>query len=317
MTPDASADVGATLRAAAFGDRPGLHPLPPAPTGASLWHRAVALGGQGRHAAAAAALDRLTGPAAEPVLASLATSTRASLLRQLGGHGAARVLDGRALALVAGRPGAGAAAARADALTGLAADALGGRTPHVSRRLLAAAAGAVADLAGDATVGPDGLAAADVAAARRPEVRLGWVRAESALRLDEPAGALEAARAAAALAETGGSVRHRVKSGLVLAAALAAGDPDGAVASATASASAAADHGLLPLAWAASLLLQALRPPGRTRCGGAPGPVVSVVTTDCAWIITYRGGLLPATRRTGRGTGSGPRGSDGADGSGP
>src|ERR1700733_13494237 len=115
-----------TLAAAAFGDQPALWPLPTASTPSELWLRAVAAGGQGRYGSAyrdlallrrGAASGRLVTP-----LVSLAHSTQGSFLRQLGWHTRARGWDGRALALAGADP-----EARADALIGLAADALGVR----------------------------------------------------------------------------------------------------------------------------------------------------------------------------------------------
>src|SRR6266571_2238760 len=116
---------------AAFGDRPGIAAaeLPAAADAVESWLRGIVLGGQGRYAAARAELRRTRRLARDPMLWSLAASTEASLLRQLGWHARAAAVDGRALAL-AGRapagPGAAAAAeAMCDGLTGLAADALG------------------------------------------------------------------------------------------------------------------------------------------------------------------------------------------------
>ncbi|WP_396286369.1 hypothetical protein [Amycolatopsis sp. PS_44_ISF1] len=93
-----------TLRALAFG----AHPPPPspitAPPSAAPWNRllaAIVLGAQGRYAAAATALADLR-RSRDPLLASLAATTLASHRRQLGGHTAARTLDGEALALVLG-----------------------------------------------------------------------------------------------------------------------------------------------------------------------------------------------------------------------
>jgi hypothetical protein len=92
-------------------------------------------------------------------LVSLAHSTRASFLRQLGWHDRARRWDGRAMAMAGSDPEAGA-----DALIGLAADALG-----VGRF---AASAAALRRAGDLltrSVPP------------RLPVRLAWVSAELAM----------------------------------------------------------------------------------------------------------------------------------------
>src|SRR6201996_3310678 len=107
------------LAAAAFGDHPGRWPLPSAGTPDQLWLRAVAAGGQGRFGSARTDLAMLVRSAPGDRLASLAHSTQASFLRQLGWHRLARGLDGRASALAGTDP-----EAAADALIGLAADAL-------------------------------------------------------------------------------------------------------------------------------------------------------------------------------------------------
>lgn len=142
-TAPTPSDRHAILVAAAFGSSPGAHPLPAAHGPEQNWLRAVALGGQGRYAAARAELARVRGTGG--VWSSFGASTEASLLRQLGGHRAAAVLDGRALAeagslrtssgntvaawrdvgTVAARRDVDVVAAWCDAATGLAADALG------------------------------------------------------------------------------------------------------------------------------------------------------------------------------------------------
>ena len=139
--PTATATV---LRNAAFGDDPGRWPLPAAGTPDELWLRAVVAGGQGRYAGAYADLARVRRVHRVGPLASLAHSTQASFLRQLGWHDRARGWDGRALA-VAGTDLEG----RVDALIGLAADALG-----VGR--FAASAEALRRAQGLLTAGPRG-----------------------------------------------------------------------------------------------------------------------------------------------------------------
>ena len=118
--------------AAGFGDDPGRWPLPTAADSEDLWLRAVAAGGQGRYGSARADLAELVRRQPGGRLASLALSTRASLLRQLGWHWHAHDWDGRALALAGGDREAGV-----DALTGLAADALGVGRLAASAALLA------------------------------------------------------------------------------------------------------------------------------------------------------------------------------------
>ena len=147
------------LANAAFGDDPGRWPLPAATTPHQLWLRAVVAGGQGRYASALADLAGVCRLQRGGPVVSLAHSTRASFLRQLGWHARARRWDGRASAL------AGAdLEARADALIGLAADALGvGRFAASATALRRAAA-----------------VLTESAPARLP-VRLAWVSAELAM----------------------------------------------------------------------------------------------------------------------------------------
>ncbi len=225
------------LWAAAFGDTPGRYPLPPAQSSAERWLRAVALGGQGRYAAARTELAALRRELPGGPPASLAHSTEGSLLRQLGWHRLARGWDGRALLLAGDDP-----AARTDALVGLAADALGvGRFAAAARLLDRArseqAPGAPVD---------------------RHAVRIEWVSAELAMAQGRPDAALQHARCGVALAADGpASVRHRVKSDVVLAAALCcAGRIPEATTLADDLLARTERHGLVPLRWAvASLLL--------------------------------------------------------------
>ncbi|MFL6143335.1 MAG: hypothetical protein ACJ72N_15910, partial [Labedaea sp.] len=136
---------------------------------------------------------------------------------------------------------AGASAAWSDALLGLAADALGlGRTGE-ARRLLAAA-GRLGD------------------AGWRGAIRLGWVSAEIELGAGRPDAAVRPAEEAAERAGASGSARHRIKSGLVLGAALAAGHAERAIRLLRAAGEDAAGLGLLPLVWPCALLLADLEP---------------------------------------------------------
>lgn len=228
--------IDRTLAAAAFGDRPGTWPLPTATTESQLWLRAVACGGQGRYGSAyrdLAALRR----ADDRRLVSLAHSTQGSFLRQLGWHTLAHGWDGRALALAGADP-----EANADALIGLAADALGVGRFRASAALLARADAALA--AGPV---PD-----------RLPVRRGWVSAELAMAAGDGTSAVRHAEEAVRLAGamTVPSARHRVKSNVVLAAALCSA---GSIERARAVAEAALyDTGrlqLLPLRWALACLL--------------------------------------------------------------
>ena len=213
--------------------------MPTPATPLDRWYRAVALGAQGRYAAARAELLTLTRARIDPdpALRSRVESTRGSLLRQLGGHAAAATFDGRAATLALGATGAARAEALADAYTGLAADALGTGRLALARRLL----GRVEPLLADAPA--------------RCAVRWHWVRAETALAGGAAAPALRDAETAVALAAALPSVRHRVKSALLVAAATAAtGDLDGSARRARAVDDECREHGLLPLRWATALL---------------------------------------------------------------
>jgi hypothetical protein len=199
----------------------------------------VAAGGQGRYGSAyrdLAALRR--GASGAGPLLSLAHSTQGSFLRQLGWHTLARGWDGRALALAGDD-----AEARADALTGLAADALG-----VGR--FAAAATLLTRLDSD-------LAAAPVVPDRLP-VRRRWVAAELAMGCGDGDSAVKHAAEGIELAGemAVASARHRVKSEVVMAAALcSAGAVERARAVADAALDATARCGLIPLRWALACLL--------------------------------------------------------------
>jgi hypothetical protein len=224
------------LERAAFGDRPDLsiYGTPARPR--DRWLAAVVLGGQGRYARAATLLgDLLTHP--DPELAALACATLASHRRQLGGHAAARVLDAAGHARLSGRPDA--VEARSDVLLGLAADAVGAGRLGEARRLAARAP----------------------AAGWRAAVRGGWVNAEIELSAGRPAEAVAHAEPAAARAAESGSVRHRIKSGLVLGAALAArGDHAAAKTIVGPALDDARDLGLLSLVWPGALIMAELAP---------------------------------------------------------
>lgn len=196
----------------------------------------MAAGGQGRYGIAYADLAVLRRIFARGRLASLAHSTHGSFLRQLGWHAEARGWDGRALALAGDDP-----EARADALLGLAADALGLGRFGVATTLLTRADSALMS----------------TAVRDRLRVRRGWVGAELAMARGAGDDAVRYAEQAVALAAAGSvGARHRVKSDVVLAAALCcAGDADRARAIAQAALQDTGRLGLLPLRWASACLL--------------------------------------------------------------
>ncbi|CRK59948.1 hypothetical protein [Alloactinosynnema sp. L-07] len=223
------------------------------------WLAAVALGGRGWYAAAAFHLGLLIS-GSDPVIAALASATRASHLRQVGGHALARPFDSAGLRRLAesdllgpdgidgdhpDRPGpqaADAAAARSDVLLGLAADALGqGRTAE-ARRLF-------------------GIESASVNAGWRAVVRRGWVAAEIELGAGRVDAAVAPAEAAAAAAQATGSVRHQIKSSLVLGASLAAvGERPSAQELIFGAHADATRLGLWPLVWPCALVLADVDP---------------------------------------------------------
>ncbi|MEV6273812.1 hypothetical protein [Nocardia sp. NPDC051832] len=265
--PDSSLDTRSeVLASAAFGATPGraAAELPIASDGRDSWHRAVALGGQGYYAAARAELRRLRIRTADPVLRSLAASTEGSLLRQLGWHAEASAYDGRAAALALpldpGTPGRTEAVC--DALTGLAADALGTGRLALADRLLRR---------GERTLDDTHW---------RARIRWHWVSAETALATGAAGRARQHAETGLELAEAGPSVRHRVKSRLLAAAAnMASGDLDLARTHANVVAAQCREHGLIPLGWACAML----------RAGLADG-TAEAAAKACSDAISRRGG---------------------------
>jgi hypothetical protein len=257
------------VRQAAFGDRPDL-PVRVRPGTAPVerWLVAVALGGQGRYAAAAAELGRLLAdPSVPTAVAAHAAITRAAHRRQQGGHAAARPDDalGLRLALAAGGrgdptvDGTDARAARIDALVGLAADAVGLGAAAVAVRLLDRADREAEDHP-----------------SWRPAVRTGWVRAEVALLRGRADEAVPPAERALAGARVAGSARHVLKSRLVLVVARGAAGvlaPADAVEELDAIGTGCARLRQLPLEWpcalAAADLLDALAARERDERPGA------------------------------------------------
>ncbi|WP_305092314.1 hypothetical protein [Prescottella sp. R16] len=267
------------LRDVAFGPDPGRYPLPTGENCVQRWHRAVALGGQGHYARARAELDVLQRPGSRPAVAALAASTRASLLRQLGFHAAAAGHDGAALALVGtshGRTGDPLLdEARCDALTGLAADALGCGRLALGHRLLQRVRDELAA----------GSAAGGAGALWRQNIRLHWVSAEIALAGGDFAAATTHTREAVARSADAPSVRHRIKSALLSAAAATGqADPEVALATARQVFDDCGECGLLPLRWAAAMLLDGVR----------PDPAIRAARDECVAEIARRGGAFAA-----------------------
>ncbi|OBF09926.1 hypothetical protein [Mycobacterium sp. ACS4331] len=255
----------ALLEGAAFGECPGTWPLPAADTLAEGWWRAVAAAGQGHYGQAFSELAGIRRCELDGPLRSLALSTHASLLRQLGWHGLARGWDGRAL-LAAGSD----VDARLDALVGLAADALGTARFAASERLLCAARAAMAEGGHHERAG----------------VRVQWVSAELAMASGRGDVALDHARRGVELAHGQRSVRHRVKSDVVLAAALCcAGRVDDARTHAEKLLDETAHHGLIPLHWAVASLLCGIGSATR------PDPEMAQIRDAAAKLVEHRGGV--------------------------
>ncbi|WP_280341665.1 hypothetical protein [Nocardia abscessus] len=276
----------AVLAEAAFGADPGraAAELPPASDSLGRWYRAVVLGGQGRYAAARAELRRVCNHSTDPVLLSLARSTEGSFLRQLGWHERAAAFDGRAAALIltadaATETGAARDAANevggyrpsradaiCDALTGLAADALGTGRLALADRLLRRSASA----------------ARRYEAGWRPAIRLCWVSAETALATGDSESAAAHAAAALELADRSPSVRHQVKSRLLVAAAdTVRGAHERSGVSAEEVARRCREHGLLPLQWACAMLR-----------AGSGEENAAAEASECAAAIARGGGTL-------------------------
>jgi hypothetical protein len=157
------------------------------------WLAGVCLGATGRYRQAA----RWLAPTGEPV-GSLAASCLASHQRQLGRHAVAEPLDRLALATAADSE------ARADALVGLVADAVGRHELALARDRLSTATQWV-------NLGDAGW---------RERVRLAWVTAETALLGSDPDTAVAAGRHADQISRHAEACRHAVKSWLVLGVAL-------------------------------------------------------------------------------------------------
>ena len=243
------------------------------------WCDAVVFGGRGAVAAALTELDcliRAARSANDCALLSFAHSTSASLYRQAGQHGIALGIDGEALrvgaaglrASSAGSSGSGEwdrwlAAAAADALINLAADNLGLAHFGASSRLLRRARNLLAEVGGVNQQVAKRSRLVDWLTVTRPQLRLGWVSAELCLYTGDAASALDHGLAALALARDTPecTVRHRVKTELIVAAATgASGNTDDAVVQSGELAQRAADASLLPLQWAALSLQNGLKP---------------------------------------------------------
>lgn len=280
-------------RAAAWAGAPPVAAAPgPDADWRCWWWTAIAWSGVGHYARAQAALARArrAAPMGAPVPAALVAATTGSLHRQRGRHDRGAVADGYALArvgIVGPEPVSVAVlAARADALTGLAADLLGradaaGAELLLARidRLLAAGIDPGLPIDDSADTGP----VVEGDPLWRARLRRHWVGAETAMVAADAETALEHAHAAAAIVAAGPSPRHRIKTELIGGAAAAvAGQTDLAAAAADRVREQARAHGLLPLQWAALALLEATAP--------TPGGVTE--KQECERLLGERGGVM-------------------------
>jgi tetratricopeptide (TPR) repeat protein len=212
---------------------------------AAAWLLGVALGASGRYGAALTVLAPLVDAGSEDeaapeqrLFASFASSTIASIQRQLGRHSIARESDLGALDL-----SGGTGEAAFDALLGLASDAVGLDDADEAVARLAEAEAALPGQ-GDEWW--------------RQRVRLGWVRAEVAMLEGQPEEAGTYAHEAVQRAENSRAPRHVAKGLLLLGLAQVTEGSDEAATTLRRSATFAESLGCLPLVWPSRALLGAL-----------------------------------------------------------
>lgn len=163
------------------------------------WLRAVALGAAARYGQALALLDSVEIGSPEY---SMTLSLKGSLLRQVGCHDLAEQADRSALAA------ASTAGSAVEAMTGLAADAVGGNAPAKAAESLDQAGQLLAQMLNSG---------GSEAAWWRHEIRLSWVNCEVALLQSQPDAAAVHAAKALEIAEKANAPRHVAKSLLFLA----------------------------------------------------------------------------------------------------
>ena len=236
-----AAAVGALEQAVVLAQANGLQ----AEMSAAAWLLGVALGAGGRYGGALTVLAPLIeaggGEGAGPesrLFAAFASSTIASIQRQLGRHAIARESDLQALDLT---DGSGEAAF--DALLGLTSDAVGlDETDEAVTRLQQAEAA----LPGQTDEW------------WRQRVRLGWARAEVAMLEGRAEDAETHAAEAVQRAEDSRAPRHVAKGLLLLGLSQVSQGSDEAAVSLRRSATFAESLGCLPLVWPSRALLGAL-----------------------------------------------------------
>ncbi|MFP5219344.1 MAG: hypothetical protein ACLGIG_06340 [Actinomycetes bacterium] len=236
-----AAAVGALEQAVVLAQSQGRA----AEVAAAAWLLGVALGAGGRYGGALTVLSPLVeagrADGASPehrLFAALASSTIASVHRQLGRHAIARDAD-----LTARELADGAAEAAFDAELGLASDAVGLEDVDEAQTRLAAARELVPSRSDEWW---------------RQRVRLGWVEAEVALLEGRQDDAAAAALASIELAEQARAPRHVAKGLLIRGIALVSGADEDAAGTLRRAATLAESLGAVPLIWPARALLGAL-----------------------------------------------------------
>ena len=212
---------------------------------AAAWLLGVALGAGGRYGGALTVLSPLVdagraggaGPE-HRLFGALASSTIASVHRQLGRHGVAREADLAARTLADGAP-----EAVFDAELGLASDAVGLEEYDEAVDRLETARSIVPPRADEWW---------------RQRVRLAWVEAEVALLEGRSDDAAATALAAVERAEQARAPRHVAKGLLILGIARVSGADEEAAATLRRAATLAEQLGTVPLVWPARALLGAL-----------------------------------------------------------
>jgi len=212
---------------------------------AAAWLLGVALGAGGRYGGALTVLAPLTDAGAGPgapvesrLFGSFASSTIASIHRQLGRHAIARESDLQALDLT---DGTGEAAF--DAYIGLTSDAVGLDEGDEAAARLAQANEALPGQGGEWW---------------RQRVRLGWATAEVAMLEGRPEDAEAHASEAVQRAEDSRAPRHVAKGLLLLGLAQVSQGSAEAAVTLRRSATFAESLGCLPLVWPSRALLGAL-----------------------------------------------------------
>ncbi|HQR80414.1 MAG TPA: hypothetical protein PLT68_09360 [Actinomycetota bacterium] len=205
------------------------------------WLRGVALGASGRYGEALDVVERISVGTPEY---SMARSLRASLLRQLGCHDLALVADRVAMSSAA-TPGAAI-----EAMTGLAADAVGLQEDMTATTMLGQARSLLERVAADPHSAPTWW---------RHHVRLAWVECEVALMQSRYPEAVRHAARSLSEAEAANAPRHVAKSLLFLAVSeIEDGDRDSGLHNLQRSLMLSNSMGLQAVAWPTHAVLAAL-----------------------------------------------------------